>query len=181
MADLRRALVQLRHVVAVWVGRLPVRARLTLSFAGVMVVLFGAIALGLYFTFAAGLDTSIDSSLRTRSSELRTIITNTHNPPLGSDAQIIDLAGHRVVAPRFAKPRLTAAEIRAASGGGHSVSVANSYRWRVTALPRDQVLIVGESLSQRNGALNTLGDLLFVGGPIALLFACGASTRSASR
>ena len=37
------------------------------------------------------------------------------------------------------------------------------------------------SLSQRNGALNTLGDLLFFGGPIALFLACAAGYLLAER
>ena len=42
-------------------------------------------------------------------------------------------------------------------------------------------LVVGVSLSQRNGALNTLAELLFVGGPIALLIACAAGYVLAER
>ena len=39
----------------------------------------------------------------------------------------------------------------------------------------------GVSLSQRNGALNTLAELLFFGGPIALLIACAAGYVLAER
>ena len=182
--QVRRALVQLRHVVAVWIGRLPVRARLTLSFAAVMVVLFGAIALILYFTFAAGLDTSIDSSLNARSSELQGILAKTPKSPLGGQsAQIVDTATQRSINPRSRGMLLSPANIRAALTGSHFVSVDNATRWQVTPLsrPPHAVLVVGESLSQRNGALNTLGDLLFVGGPIALLLACGAGYMLAAR
>jgi len=37
------------------------------------------------------------------------------------------------------------------------------------------VLVVGVLLEQRNHALNVLGDLLFIGGPLMLLLACGAA------
>jgi two-component system OmpR family sensor kinase len=46
---------------------------------------------------------------------------------------------------------------------------------------RHDALVVGVSLSQRNGALNTLAELLFVGGPIALLVACAAGYVLAER
>jgi signal transduction histidine kinase len=173
-ADLVRALRRL----AAWIGHLPVRVRLTLSFAAVMVVLFGAIALALYFTFAAGLDTSIDNSLKLRSNEVAGFYAKTHSEHLGADAEIIDLASwHRTKALP-----LSARQIRGALADGGYVSVDNSKRWLVKSIrPPHTVLAVGESLSQRNGALNTLGDLLFFGGPIALFLACAAGYMLAER
>src|SRR5579862_21943 len=135
-AELRRSLARLDA----WIGHLPVRVRLTLSFAAVMVVLFGAIALALYFTFAAGLNASIDNSLRLRSHELAGI-----NKNLGADAQIINTATwHRT------KP-LSLAEIHTALSGSGYVSVVNSKRWLLVRRPGKphSVLAVGESLSQR--------------------------------
>jgi signal transduction histidine kinase len=168
---MRAELVRTLKRVAAWIGHLPVRVRLTLSFAAVMVVLFGAIALALYFTFAAGLNTSIDNSLKLRSHDLAGI-----NKNLGTDAQIINTATWHRTRP------LSLTEIHAALSDSGYVSVANNKRWLVRPLSKPHtVLAVGESLSQRNGALNTLGDLLFFGGPIALFLACAAGYLLAER
>ena len=49
------------------ISRLPFRLRLTLSFAAIIVVLFGGLALLLQTRFSASLDQGINRSLRTRS------------------------------------------------------------------------------------------------------------------
>ena len=104
MTEIRRALARLRHDVAMRLGRLPLRVRLTLSFAGVMVVLFGVIALLLYFTFEAGLDASINNSLNSRSYDLTLIVAKTPSAPLGSNAQIVDTATYRVACLLYTSP-----------------------------------------------------------------------------
>ncbi|MGH2849080.1 MAG: sensor histidine kinase [Solirubrobacteraceae bacterium] len=168
--------------VAAWIGHLPVRVRLTLSFAAVMVVLFGAIALALYFTFAAGLDTSIDNSLTARASDLVRAGISSHTGL--SSAQIIDAATGRVIDPRGRTPLLRRQQLGAALAGSPFVSSSN-LRMLVRPLRTPDVagdvLVVQEALSQRNGALNTLGDLLFFGGPIALFLACAAGYLLAER
>ena len=70
-AELRRLFANAKAGTAAWIGRLPVRVRLTLSFAVLMVVLFGTIALILYFSFAAGLDQGIRNSLASRATVLQ--------------------------------------------------------------------------------------------------------------
>ena len=180
-AEARRRLERARADVSARIGRLPVRMRLTLSFAVVMVVLFGLIALLLYFTFEAGLDTSINTSLNSRVSELQPAINRyrVHTPLSSKGAQIVDARTGRVLDPGSALPLLGRGQPRRpgfSDHGGDRVLVATL----LGPLSHD-VVVVGASLSQRNGALNTLAELLFVGGPIALLIACAAGYVLAER
>jgi two-component system, OmpR family, sensor kinase len=180
-AEPGRALGAVRGDVAARFGRLPVRVRLTLTFAGVMVVLFGAIALALYSYFAAGLDTSINRSLQQRAGELVPIVALdtrlTHNHK--DFAQIVDARNAAVLDGKALASPLRRDQLRRRSSFNHGVD-------RLLVAPlrgqlRDDVLVVGVSLAQRNGALNTLAELLFVGGPIALLIACAAGYVLAER
>jgi signal transduction histidine kinase len=194
-AELRHAAARVRDDAAARIGRLPVRVRLTLSFGVVMVVLFGLIALLLYFSFSAGLDTEISSSLSSRADQLKLIVATQHgpirpgNPALASQggdfARIVDGRGTVLDSSGGGSPSdlLTRAQLRAAEHGRVLVSVGQGQRLLAEPLaaPHGGVLVVGISLAQRNGALNTLGDLLFVGGPIALLLACAAGYLLAER
>jgi len=182
--SLSRLLVTGRDYVVGRFGRLPVRVRLTLSFAGAMVVLFGGIALLLYANFEAGLNKSIDNSLDSRAAELQPFIAakaglNAPLVPYGPDiAQIADSRSGRVLVGRRLAIHLTPVQLRRRGHWDH-----RGYRLLVRPLqgrPR-YVLVVGVSLSQRNGALNTDAELLFVGGPIALLIACAAGYVLAER
>jgi two-component system, OmpR family, sensor kinase len=180
-AETRRRLSIGRAGLAARIGRLPVRMRLTLSFAVVMVVLFGLIALLLYFTFEAGLDTSINTSLNQRVSDLQPGINRyrVRTPLSSKGAQIVDARTGSVLDPKSAAPLLGREQRRGpgfSDHGGDRMLVAPLHG----ALSQD-VLVVGASLSQRNGALNTLAELLFVGGPIALLIACAAGYVLAER
>jgi len=179
-AELRRAAAAVRDDATTRFTRLPVRVRLTLTFAGVMVVLFGAIAVVLYFTFAAGLDTSINNSLRSRSRELKPLVDSVTHPQLRSNgvdfALILDArTGERRFGSGLKAP-LTAQQIHVGETYDHAGN-----RLLAVRLSHREVLIVGVSLSQRNGALNTLAELLFIGGPIALLIACAAGYVLAER
>jgi len=180
-AEIRHAAAVVRDDAARRIGRLPVRVRLTLSFATVMVVLFGLIALLLYFIFEAGLDTSIHDSLTSRADELAPVIaTSSLQTPLTSangDFALILVARTGSVLDGdspLGRPRPYRS----------GLSDHDGYRLLVQPLANTQpreVLVVGVSLSQRNGALNTLAELLFVGGPIALLIACAAGYVLAER
>ena len=186
-AEPRRAIARLRDSAAARIGRLPVRARLTLPFAVLMVVLFGGIALVLYFTFEAGLNTSLESALVSRAADVQNELTlpgaNIGSLPLysttGDYAQILSASGHVLNSSSLHTPLLSTPQIAEARRGQLFVS---SRGQRLLAEPLgDDVLVVGISLAQRNGALNTLGDLLFVGGPIALLLVCAAGYILAER
>ena len=87
-------------------GRLGIRARLTLAFAAVMVVLFGGLALLLHERYSASLDQGIDRALHTRAADLTTLVERgdedrlQHYPPLpesgGAFAQLLTRRGRIV-------------------------------------------------------------------------------------
>ncbi len=86
-----------------WLRRLPFRMRLTLSFAVVIIVLFGGLALLLQTQFAASLDQGINRSLKTHAADLTTFIHGSNQLPQlpesgGTFAQIIDPQTHQVLA-----------------------------------------------------------------------------------
>jgi signal transduction histidine kinase len=170
--------------------RLPFRLRLTLGFAVVMVVLFGGLALLLQTLFADSLDQGINRSLHTRASDLATLVRGKGELPAlpesgGAFAQIVDPNTGRVrgATPGHATPLLTWAEVRRAAQG--SVLVERGGDARLLAVPVATqprgVLVVGSSLSERNRALTTLSELLFVGGPVMLVLTCLAGYVLAAR
>ncbi len=171
-------------------GRLPFRARLTLSFAGVVVVLFGGLALLLQTLFSASLDQGINRSLRTHAADLATLVRGERQLPQlpesgGAFAQIIDPRTGLVLdaTPGHRSPLLSPKEARRAAAG--SLFLDRSDDARLLAGPArtgpPSVLVVGSSLSQRNRALTTLSELLFIGGPVLLILTCVAGYGLAAR
>jgi signal transduction histidine kinase len=168
-------------------GRLPVRARLTLAFAALMVVLFGGLALLLHTRFAASLDAGLVHGMDIRAADLTTLIRSDDGrlrPPgrlpasAGTSAQVLAPDGHIVDATpgRGARSLLTPAEIRRALRG--RVVITRGERAKLVARPLSTrppaVLVVGASLAERNHTLGTLDDMLFIGGPVLLLLTCAA-------
>jgi heavy metal sensor kinase len=187
-----------RLVVAVGarLDRVPIRLKLALTFAGMMIVLFGVLSFLLYFQFAAGLDAGIRSSLDTRAADLSATARESNHQllahpalPVGSDgfAQILDPAG-RILAStpgRGDHSLLTAVEVARALHGRVEVNQGErvqllAYRPASTSA-RPNVLVVGVSTADRDSALASLQRLLFIGGPIALLIACAAGYVVAAR
>jgi signal transduction histidine kinase len=172
------------------ISRLPFRLRLTLSFAGVIIVLFGALALLLQTRFSASLDQGINRSLRTHAADLATLVRGKEQlPPLpasgGAFAQIIDPRSDRVsdATPGYASPLLRPKEVLRATAGPLLVDRRENARLLagpVATMPA-AVLVVGSPLSQRNGALTTLSELLFIGGPLVLVLTCLAAYGLAER
>jgi signal transduction histidine kinase len=172
--------------VAQWFARLSIRLRLTLAFAGAAAVLLGGLALALFVSFESGLDAGIDRSLQARAAEL-TALAAQSGPDLGtlplagasgSFAQILG-ARDRVVDSTTGMssraPLLNRAELVAALHA--PVNQGSRARLLARRLPGTggDVLVVGVLLDQRNHAVNVLGDLLFIGGPLMLLLASGAA------
>src|SRR5205814_6338685 len=56
------------------IGRRPLRLKLTLAFAGLMIVLFGGLALLLYTRMQAGLDAGINGALHARAAALADVV-----------------------------------------------------------------------------------------------------------
>jgi two-component system, OmpR family, sensor kinase len=164
--------------------RLPFRVRLTLGFAAVMVVLFGGLALLLHARFEVGLDQAIDRSLRTHAADVATLVKGRRQLPElpatpengGAFAQVVDPStGHvRAATAGYTRSLLTSAELQRAAG--RSMFIDRGDKARLLAGPVDTqvpaVLVVGASLAQRNSALTTLSELLFIGGPGLLILTC---------
>jgi signal transduction histidine kinase len=177
-AEARHAVARARDNATRRFERLPVRVRLMASFASVMVVLFGVIALLLYFIFEAGLDTSINTSLKSRADTIAEVIhPNLNLKSTNLDFALIqDVRDGRVRDGGSPFPHQRQYPIGYSNHAGYRLLVES-----IRGSRPPEVLVVGVSLSQRNGALNTLAELLFFGGPIALLLACAAGYVLAER
>jgi signal transduction histidine kinase len=181
-----RALRSLSAWVGAHLDRVPIRLKLALTFAGMMIVLFGVLSLLLYTQFEAGLDAGIKSTLETRSADLAAVASERDqqldaNPqlPEGSAgfAQIVDPHGHVLASTpgRGETSLLSASELARAARG--RVDVSQSGVQLLAGRPARasaNVLVVGVSTADRDSALASLQRLLFIGGPIALLIACAA-------
>jgi two-component system, OmpR family, sensor kinase len=163
--------------------RVPFRVRLTLGFAAVMIVLFGGLALLLHARFEAGLDQALDRSLHTHAGDLSTLVRGRRELPTlpesdGAFAQVLDPAtGHvRAASTGYAKSLLSPRELRLATADPRFMFINRGEKARLLAGPvgtdPPAVLVVGVSLSQRNSALTTLSELLFIGGPALLILTC---------
>jgi signal transduction histidine kinase len=173
--------------------RVPFRLRLMLSFAGVMIVLFGGLALLLQTRFADSLDQAINRSLHTHFTDLETLVHGERLnslpalPENGSAfAQIVDPETDQVL-ENAGHPGsvLNPSQVREAATAPQWVLIprranARVLAWRVATRPR-AVLVVGSPLSQRDAALNSLSELLFIGGPALLILTCLAGYVLAAR
>jgi two-component system, OmpR family, sensor kinase len=175
-------------IVADLISRLPIRGRLTLAFAAVMIVLFGGLALLLHTRFTSSLDAGINRSLHTRSADLATLVrTREGGPPRpstqlpesgGAFAQVVTTGGSIVESTpgHGAKSLLTPPEVRHALVERVTIDRRDNARLVAESLatPSPTVLVVGASLSQRDRALRTLDEMLFIGGPVLLVLTCVA-------
>jgi two-component system, OmpR family, sensor kinase len=175
-------------IVADLIGRLPIRGRLTLAFAAVMIVLFGGLALLLHTRFASSLDAGINRALHTRSADLATLLRTRRGAPLrpstqlpesgGAFAQVVTTRGSIVESTpgHSAKSLLAPQEARHAVLESVAIDRRDNARLVAESLATSPptVLVVGVSLSQRDRALRTLDEMLFIGGPILLILTCVA-------
>jgi two-component system OmpR family sensor kinase len=175
--------------------RLAVRWRLTTAFAAVMAALLTATGLFVYQRQASNLDQTINRSLRARAADVAALAQQSDTGladarPRGGRvnrlelAQLINASG-RVIdqTPGLPKRSLVSPAVLSATHRGRTVMVemrlAGDQPVRLLAEParaQDQklVIVVGQSLEERNLALSDLGGVLLVGGPLALLLASGA-------
>jgi two-component system, OmpR family, sensor kinase len=189
-------------------NRMPIRLRLALTFAGVMVVLFGGLFLVLYIRYETGLDSGISASLQSRAADLALLASESDarlaaHPllPASADgyAQILSPDGEVLAStpglasrPLLSPTQLTRTIVSAVSfqQGGR----AELRAYRVGPSPgapgaqgasapasSENVLVVGVSLANRDQELDELETVMFVGGPIALLIACAAGYAVAAR
>jgi two-component system OmpR family sensor kinase len=174
-----------------WLRRLPFRVRLALSFAVVMIVLFGGLALLLQTRFASSLDQGIDRSLHASAADIATLVRGEKQLPQlpesgGAFAQIVDARTGRVLdsTQGHSAPLLSPSQVRHAAAMSLLVDHGSNARLEakpVTTGRRTVVVVVGSSLAQRNRALTTLKELLFIGGPLMLALTCLAGYVLAQR
>src|SRR4051794_10107507 len=167
---------------------LPLRARLTLAFTGVMAVLLAAASIALSVLVAHNLDSTIDDGLAARAGDAAALVrAGTGAGRLARTgeafAQVLAPAGQILESTPGAgtTPLLTPAQAAAAhrapviadARGPKGAALRLYARPARTRRGRAIVGVVGEPLLQRERALDALHALLAVGGPLALLIASG--------
>jgi signal transduction histidine kinase len=168
-----------------WLRRLPIRWRLTITFAAVMATLLAALIAFLYFHFRSDLDYNINQSLSARAQDIAVLLRQ-ENPagtqgllqrlPAGNDnvVQVLDRNG-RVLgtsAGPTQPPLLHSSELAAALRSPHLIQRGETFRLYSLPLPSEQrIVVVGVPLAERDAALDKLDNNLAIGVPPALLLA----------
>lgn len=168
------------------------RWRLTLAFAAVMTLVLTATGLFVYERQASNLDQSIARGLHARASDVAALAQQ-------SDTGLADARAHGGSAARAELAQLINASGRvldrtpglstrpllgpsAIASARRGVTVITNVRLAgdrpvrllaeaVRAQDQTLVIVVGQSLAERNRALSDLGKDLLIGGPVALLLA----------
>jgi signal transduction histidine kinase len=166
------------------VSRLPIRWRLTAAFALAMVLVLAAAGVFVYLRLADDLNDSIEKTLQTRAEAVSAsgdVGTGAGEDVEESFAQLVSPATDRVVDSVGGpdQPALDRAALVRAGAGGSVLEDREvpgiEGTARVLAEPADQppgsVVIVGESLDDRDETLSGLAASFAVGGPIAVLAA----------
>lgn len=186
---------------------LPIRARLTLAFAGAMAVVLAAFGWYLYLRVGSELLRSIDVNLRARGEVLLSAIEMQEPVPFGQSqvlidhdeafAQILDADGSIVETTPGAKELPLLPRERLVSVTGPTFVTTRIPRLddqaRLLAVPASRgatplVIVVGADMGDRAEALRRLGLQLGIGGPAALAVAAlagwlvaGAALRPVER
>ncbi len=163
--------------------RLPLRIRLTAGFAVVLALLLGAVGTFVFLEVKDGLNASLDATLRGDAALLARRADGRGDERVraalaveGEPAQLVAADG-RVLA---ASPR---GRDRTLIGPRHlRAALRGEVRWerdeasRLLARPAGagRVIVVQAPMAQRERALETLGRVLLIAGPLILLLASGA-------
>ena len=145
---------------------MSVRLRVTLVFVAVMALVLVAAGLFLYLRLGAELDEGIERNLEARAGAFS---------ERGEDtvAQVLEPSGAVVQSSQEAgsEPLLTPRQVQRALDDELVVDrEVDDDPYRLLATEADgQVVVVGESLEDRDEAVGSLGALLLIGGPILLL------------
>ncbi|HEY1237472.1 MAG TPA: ATP-binding protein [Solirubrobacterales bacterium] len=169
--------------------RIPIRVRVTLAFALVSAVVLAALGWFVYSRFDSELSEQIDQSLRTHGDDVASLVANgdlaRNSKLLGREesfAQVLTPDG-RVYAstPQLGQsPQITPAEAARAAQDSFLVTRDQvrsiSGQARLLARPADGpggrfVVVAAASLDDRNDSLASLGTILLIGIPVALLLA----------
>jgi len=163
-------------------ARLPLRIRLTLVFTSVMALVLAAGGFAIYTLFEADLDRTLEDGLRARAGDAGALLRANGVAAVGDSgepyAQVLNPRGEVLATTRRAgtAPLLTRGELTAALDGEQLTERRRlpggpdlrlfAARERVGAGP--VAVVVGESLEQRDDALNSLAALLLIAGPLGL-------------
>src|SRR5690242_11716863 len=168
--------------------RVPLRIKLTLAFTGVMAILLAAAGVALSVLVARNLDSAIDGGLRARAGDAAALVAGKGGPArldetgeaiaqlLGPDGRVLHTT------PRAGDIALLTPEERVAAShtvGGLIINrrlatgqdPVRLFARAVRTRTGPKVLVIGESLAQREQSLESLRALLVVGGPLALILA----------
>jgi signal transduction histidine kinase len=173
--------------------RLPIRLRLTVAFAGVLTSVLAVGGLVLFTEFRGDFDRVIDENLNSRAADAAALVSvDEPDAALTQSreklAQVYDSRGALVATtPALGRARLlTAAEARRAARGHlrlrrvDTPEGATSVRARAAdAFGGRLEVAVAEPLDRRDRALDRLGELLLIVGPLALLLATYAGYQVA--
>ena len=171
-------------------SRLPVRLRLALVFGLVMAVVFAAVGAFLYVRLGATLDERIADSLESRATALSTVLLGAGDVPdldpaliAGEDgvAQVIGSDGSLEVASPTVEDGLLLSPAELASARERTVTLEKELptvdsieEFRLRATPVDgRVVVVGESLEDRDDAVDSLLTQLLLIIPFAVLLSSG--------
>ena len=171
--------MQVRRLIA----RLPIRAKLTLAYSGVIAVMLGAIGGFLYFHFKSGVDSGLNATLRASADDVGGFVQQAGLDALkgrrdllvGGDltTQIIGPSG-AVLYTSTGSPEpslLTPLEINEAGDGTRFVDHRERERLLIRRLGSGDLLVVRASLAQRERSLELLNGVLLVGGGLTLIAA----------
>ncbi len=159
---------------------MPIRIKLTLAFTGVMAVLLAGAGIALTVLVGQNLDSTINDGLRARAGDAAALVDTGRLEETGEPfAQVLAPDGTVLDSTTGAGRRpLLGPNGRAAAQEGDIIVQRNrqGIDLRLLARPvmsadRPAVLVIGESLAQRERALDALRVLLVIGGPLALLIA----------
>jgi two-component system, OmpR family, sensor kinase len=169
-------------------SRVPIRLRLTATFALAMAVVLAAAGFLLYHHLAASLDHTLAQGLRARAGDISALVQQADtglrdsrlNPGNPGFAQVLDAhgrifdqtpaLGQRLLLTREQLGRARQAPLIIGRGRRAGASV-RLLATPVSAQGQRLVVVVGTPLDARDHALATLRNELLVGGPAALLLA----------
>jgi two-component system OmpR family sensor kinase len=156
-------------------SRLPIRWRLTLTFASVMAVVLVLVGVFLYIRLGDALDERIADSLESRLAALAQTLDPSDPVASGEEgvAQVLATDGSVVDGSATAPldSILTAAELERARSAVIRFD-RSGQRFRAAQVG-DRVVVVGEPLDDRDEALDALLTQLLIALPLALLVASG--------
>jgi signal transduction histidine kinase len=168
-----------------WLRRLPIRWRLTVTFAAVMAVLLAALIAFLFLRFRSDLDYNIDQSLRARAQDIAGLVRQQDSastrgalrrlaPSADNVVQVLSLDGRVLASTEGAGEPvlLRETELAAAARRPRLITRGKALRLYSLPLPADRKIVVaGVSLAERDAALDKLETALATGTPPALLLA----------